>query len=405
MYPQHFHDNETRKSVLDYVGGRIVEASKRAGRTGEVRIFPICALEAWQARQTDDIDLWKRSGADRLLREVETYLSRSAGRQILEESAERITNVADMAISEVKVRQQLLDDPDELSGFRRQLDRNIAALERRFDDAVSIAMTEVAPLRMRIRGLVLQPFAKAKKDLDKLETLEEIEAFASRFRRQVEVAGELASRQFSEGFGRTVSLLQDKLSEQFESVMTNLAPNLPQVQLSASALLVTPDQMQSVKRSHQRSRSSSVSVAVATGLAGGGAAFVAAGALLGPIGLLGGALVGWKMTSLLATSRSLNQVRTTILSRLDEIADRLLKDVDAQVAGAVETVRAAVERRRRAFAHDLYQQFELVQSISAHPEALETYRREAVRFEEAFENCADKARRAVRVPTQVSISA
>jgi hypothetical protein len=405
MYPQHFHDAETRKAVLDYVGGRIVEASRKAGRTGEVRIYPVCALEAWQARQTDDIDLWKRSGADRLLRDVENYLSNSAGQQILDEAAERIAKVAEMAISEVKVRQQLLDDPDELTNFRRQLDRNIASLERRFDDAVSMAMTEVAPLRMRIRGLVLQPFAKAKRELEELGSLEEIEAFASRFRRQVEVAGELASRQFGDGFGKIVGSLQGKLSEQFEAVMTDLAPNLPQVQLSASALLVTPDQMQSVKRSHQRTRSSSASVAVATGLAGGGAAFVAAGALLGPIGLLGGALVGWKMTSLVATSRSLNQVRSTILGRLDEIAEALIKDVDAQVASAVETVRSAVDRRRRAFAHDLYQQFELVQSISDHPDALETYRREAVRFEEAFGHCADRARRAVRGADAVSISA
>jgi len=405
MYPQHFHDVETRRAVLDYVGGRIVQASKNAGRSGEVRIYPVCALEAWQARQTDDIDLWKRSGADRLLRDVETYLSGSAGRQTLEEAADRIAKVADMAISEVKVRQQLLDDPEELSSFRRQLDRNIATLERRFDDAVSMAMTEVAPLRMRIRGLVLQPFAKAKNELDKLDSLEEIEAFASRFRRQVEVAGELASRQFSEGFGRTVATLQSKLSEQFESVMTDLAPNLPQVQLSASALLVTPDQMQSVKRSQHRSKSSSASVAVASGLAGGGAAFLAAGALLGPIGLLGGALVGWKMTSLLATTRSLNQVRSAILARLDEIAETLLKDVDAQVASAVETVRAAVERRRRAFAHDLYQQFELVQAIGDNPASLETYRREAVRFEEAFVSVADRARRAVADPSQISISA
>ena len=405
MYPQHFHDAEMRKAVLDYVGGRIVEASREAGRTGEVRIYPVCALEAWQARQTDDIDLWKRSGADRLLRDVENYLSGSAGQQVLEEAAERIAKVAEMATSEVKVRQQLLDDPDELTNFRRQLDRNIAALERRFDDAVSMAMTEVAPLRMRIRGLVLQPFARARKELEELDSLEEVEAFASRFRRQVEVAGELASRQFSDGFGKTVAKLQDKLSEQFEAVMTDLAPNLPQVQLSASALLVTPDQMQSVKRSYQRSRSSSASVAAVSGLAGGGAAFAAAGALLGPIGLLGGALVGWKMTSVFATARTLNQVRTAILARLDEIADSMVKDVDAQVASAVETVRSAVDRRRRAFAHDLYQQFELVQSIGAHPESLETYRREAVRFEEAFGNCADRARRAVRGTTEVSISA
>ena len=64
------HDPETRRAVLEYVGSRIVEASRKSGRGGEVRVYPVCALEAWQARQNDDIDQWKRSGADRLLREV-----------------------------------------------------------------------------------------------------------------------------------------------------------------------------------------------------------------------------------------------------------------------------------------------------------------------------------------------
>ncbi|TVR37788.1 MAG: hypothetical protein EA388_00890 [Nitriliruptor sp.] len=404
MYPQHFHDTETRTAVLDYVGERIVQAAKATGRTGEVRIYPVCAIEAWQARQTDDIDLWKRSGADRLLREVETYLSGSAGRQVLEEAAERIANVADMAISEVRVRQQLLDDPEQLDQFRRQLDRNIAALERRFDDAVSMSLTEVAPLRMRIRSLVLKPFAKAKKELEGLETLDEIEQFSSRFRRQLEVAGELASRQFEAGFSKTVTTLQGQLSEQFEAVMTDLAPNLPQVQLSANALLVTPDQLQAVKRSHRKSQSSSAGVAVASGLASGGAAFMAAGAVLGPIGLVAGALVGWKMTSVVATTRSVKQVRAKILERLDEIAASLVKDVDGQVVAAVDTVRSAVERRRRAFAHDLYQQFELVQAISQKPDALEIYRRDAVRFESAFEACATRARRAV-APGEMNMAA
>ena len=50
MYPQHFHDPETRSSVLEYTGRRIVEACERAGMSGEVRVYPVCALEAWEAR-------------------------------------------------------------------------------------------------------------------------------------------------------------------------------------------------------------------------------------------------------------------------------------------------------------------------------------------------------------------
>jgi GTPase SAR1 family protein len=396
MYPQHFHDPATRNAVLDYVGQRVAEASRRQMRGGEVRIYPVCALEAWNARQTDDIDLWKRSGADRLLRDIENYLSDSAGQQVLNDAASRITRATEMAKVEVRIRQQLLDDPQGLQGFRTQLDRNILDLERRFDDAVSMELADVAPLKMRIRGLILQPFARAKTELAGLGTLEEIDQFASRFRRQLEVAGELASRQFGEGFERLVERLEGALAERFHAVMDDLAPNLPQVHLSSNAQLVTPDQMQKLMAAQRRSQQTSKTGALAGGLAGGGAALVAAGAVLGPIGLLGGALVGWKLASAVSGQRSLENARETILSRLDEIAAAMLADVDGQVSTAVATLKGAVERRRRAFAHDLYHQFEVVQAISQDPAALDAYRRDAARFLEAFDDCADLAYRAIR---------
>jgi hypothetical protein len=400
MYPQHYHDVETRTQVLDYVGMRIVEASQRAGRSGEVRIYPVCALEAWEARRNDDIDQWKRSGADRLLRDIENYLSDHAGQEVLDDAAERIAHIAELARAEVQVRQQLLEDPEKLAVFRQQLDRNILDLERRFDAAVSMALTEVAPLRMRIRSLVLQPFTRAKQDLNKLETLEEVEQFSSRFRRQLEVAGELASRQFSEGFGQIVAGLQRQLQERFQAVMTDLAPNLPNIRLSPNALLVTPDQLQQLRAAKRRSQQASKTSAVVGGLSGGGLTVLATGTmtLLGPLGLLGGALVGWKMSNLVAGHRSLEQARQAIATRLDEIATTMLQDVDQQVEQAVETVRSSVERRRHAFAGDLYQQFEVVQSISEHPEALEAQRRDAARFIEAFEDCAREARAALAGP-------
>ncbi len=404
MYPQHFHDPTMRGEVLEYVGRRIVEASKKAGRSGEVRVYPVCALEAWQARQQDDIDLWKRSGADRLLRDLENYLSDHAGREVLREASERIVRITEMARAEVQVRQQLLEDPEQLQTFRAQLDGNIAQLERRFDEAVSLALTDVAPLRMRIRGLVLQPFSRAKRELDELQTLEEVEAFSSRFRRQLEVAGELASRQFEEGFAHLVERLQRQLQERFDAVMTDLAPNLPSVRLSPNALLVTPDQHQKLTQAEARSRQATRTSAVVGGLsAGGGVALATGAALLGPIGLVGGALVGWKLASSIGKQRSLDAARETILRRLDEIAASLLTDVDAQVDAAVETVRSAVGRRRQAFAADLYQQFEIVQAISEEPSALEAHRRDASRFVEAFDACGNRARDAVVAPAQPAV--
>ncbi|MTV24704.1 hypothetical protein FTX61_04615 [Nitriliruptoraceae bacterium ZYF776] len=395
MYPQHFHDPQTRHDVLDYVGNRIVEATRKAGRGGEVRVYPVCALEAWQARQTDDIDLWKRSGADRLLRDVENALGDDAGKQVLGDAADRIAKTVEIAKAEVRVRQQLLEDPEQLGVFQRQLDANIADLERRFDDAVALAMTELAPLKMRIRGLVLAPFTRAKKELAELETVEELDLFSSRFRRQLEVAGELASRQFGEGFEHIVVRLQQQLQERFQAVMTDLAPNLPQVRLSSNALLTTPDQIQAMQQARARSKATSRTGAIAGGLTGGGAAFASAGALLGPIGLLAGALVGWKLSAVLVGQRSLDRARDGVTTRLDEIAGELLRDVDRQVDAAAETVRAAVERRRRAFAGDLYAQFEVVHRISEDPLQLESYRRDAARFLQAFDECAARARKVV----------
>jgi hypothetical protein len=256
---------------------------------------------------------------------------------------------------------------------------------------VALALTEVAPLRMRIRGMVLAPFKQAKQNLKGLDEIEDIEPFANKLRRQLEVAGELASRQFEEGFSHIVDRLQGKLEERFEAVMTELAPNLPQVRLSSGALLITPDQMQRFQNAQRQSQRTSRTGATVGGLAGGGAAFATAGALLGPIGLMAGALIGWKLSSVLSGQRNLDRARAAISERLDEIAATLLTDVDAQVNAAVETVRHAVDRRRRAFAHDLYQQFDIVHAISEDAESLASYRRDVDRFDEAFDACADRA--------------
>jgi hypothetical protein len=396
MYPQHFHDKTTRQEVLNYVGRRILQASRAAGMSGEVRVYPVCALEAWQARLDDDITAWKRSGADRLLRELELYLSQVAARDVLESGVSRIEKAAEMAIAEVRVRQQLLEDPRQLAMVRERVDDNIRELEAQFASAVDRALTEVAPLKMRIRGLITTPFGKAKRSIEDLSTIREVEEFASRFRREVEVAGELASRQFAGGFRRIVEKLRTELQQQLNAVMSDVVPNLPEINLSTSALLVTPDQLERMRSSERRAKQTTRSGAIAGGLAGGGGAFLAAGAgLLGPIGLVGGALVGWKLSSLIASQRNLDRAKVTLLERIDEIADRLARDFDQQVAEAVDTVRVAVDRRRRAFASDLYEQFDLVQQIGDDPALLERRRQDAERFVQAFEACAARARRAL----------
>lgn len=394
MYPQHFHDPRTRNDVLSYVGGRVLEASRRAGSEGQVRIYPVCALEAWQARLNDDIDQWKRSGADRLLRNMETYLSESAGQEVLDDAAAHISKVATMARGEVQVRRQLLDDPERLTDYRQAVDERVADLERQFDEEVGRAMRAVQPLRMRVRGKALAPFKRARREIGELSSVEGIEEWADRFRRELEVAGEAASREFADGFETIVEDLRDRLQERFQAVMVEITPNLPEIGLSTHSLVVTPDQLQALQRADAARSQSGRTGALAGGVAGGAAALVAGTAMLGPVGLMAGALAGWQLSSVIATGRSLRAARETLLVRLDEISKRLLADLDNQIDDAVEAVRAGVAKQRRAFAGDLYQQFELVQAISSSPRRLERQRRDAERFIQAFDTCAERARRA-----------
>jgi hypothetical protein len=79
--------------------------------------------------------------------------------------------------------------------------------------------------------------------------------------------------------------------------------------------------------------------------------------------------VGWKLSRLASGAKSLEQGQETIKERLDEIARELLADFDKQVDEASRRCGNAVVRRRKMFAADLYQQFDLVQSLGSGPGA------------------------------------
>ena len=396
MYPQHFHDKETRRDVLNYIGRRIVEASRRAGQAGEVRVYPVCAYEAWQARETHDVDMWKKSGADRLLRDLESFLADVAAKQVLQDAVERIEKAAGMARAEVKIRSQLLSDPARLATVRSDVDDRIRALEGQIAVAVDRNLSQTSTLRSHVHGVLMRPFKEAPSEVAQLETVEDIESYARTFKRRVEVAGEEAGRQFSDGFTRIVDKLRADLESQLQSVVTDLAPNLPPFRLSTKGMIVTADQMRTLKSDAKRAKQTERTSAIAGGLGGGAMAFVAGGAIaLSPLGLLAGALVGWRLSASVLGKRRIDQARETVLERVDEISKRLTRDFDNQIADATATVRDGIDRRRRAFAADLYDQFDLVSALGDDPAVLERQRQEAERFGQAFEACAVRARRVV----------
>ena len=398
MYPQHFHDKQTRRDVLNYVGGRIVEASRRAGQRGEVRVYPVCAYEAWQSRVHEDVDMWKRSGADRLMRDLEGFLADVAGKQVLVDAVERIEKAAAMAKNEVRIRQQLLNDADQLETLYVQVDQRIRELEDLVGGTLAVSLQQVEPLRLQVRQMMLAPFSDAQAQVDELETVDEIEQFGQQFKRRVEVASEEAGRRFQSGFEAIISDLRDRLESQLQDVVSDIVPNLPPIRLSASGMLVTPDQLQTLRAGARSAKKTERTSALAGGIGGGAATLAALGTsavLLSPLGLLAGALAGWKLSSAVLGRRRLEQARESVMERLDEISARLTRDFDRQVETVISAVKDSVERRRRGFASELYEQFDLVKAISHDPDVMEQQRIEAERFSQAFDACANRARKVV----------
>lgn len=398
MYPQHFHDKQTRRDVLNYVGGRIVEASRRAGQRGQVRVYPVCAYESWQSRIHEDVDIWKKSGADRLMRDLEAYLADIAGKQALIDAVERIEKAADMAKNEVRIRLQLLDDADSLGSLYQQVDTRIRELEHLVNSTMHSSLQRVEPLRLQVRGMMLAPFKDARRQVEQLETVDEIEDFGQMFKRRVEVASEEAGRRFQAGFEEIIDDLRERLESQLQDVVNDIVPNLPPIRLSTSGMLVTPDQLQSLRSGQRAAKKAERTSAVAGGIGGGAATLAALGTsavLLSPLGLLAGALVGWRLSSAVLGRRRLEQARASVIERLDEISARLTRDFDRQVEAVAGAVKDSVERRRRGFASDLYEQFDLVKAIAHDPEVMEQQRVEAERFSQAFDACAARARKVV----------
>ena len=374
-------------------GKRIVDASQRLGFRGEVRLYPVCALEAWQARQSGDIDRFKASGAARLLRDVEVYLSDVAGGETLRAAARRVALAARLAEGEVTVRERLLDDPALLAAHRARLDASVSELEREFDRAVAGALGNLEPLRMRVRGMVLAPFGRGKQALAATKTASDVEAFASKFRREVEVSGEIASTTFQRGFTTMVERLRITLQERFEAVLTDFSPNVPEIVLDARAFTLTREQIQAARSADDGGLSRAIGGAAAGGLLSGGAALILAGGVLGPLGLLAGALIGWKLGEILGGSRGLEKAKAEMALRLDEVSRQLVQDFDQQVDLQETALRELVSRRRHAFARGLYDQFAVVEALTSDPERMRMYRTECERFISAFRTCAESALR------------
>lgn len=393
MYPQHYNDPDTREQVLAYVATRIKDAAKRNRRqVDEVTIYPVCAYDAWQARVNGDHDAYRASGAETLLTDLEQYLSHTAGRQVLDEAAKRLDHIADLARGEVEVRRRLLDDPHKLAEHRAKVDDRVRELESEFDSAVAGVLANAEPMRSRVRSLLLKPFTRGKPKLRACASPADIEAFVARFRREVEVAGELAARQFHQGFGGLVDQLRYTLEERFHAVMSELNPSAPEITLSTKALLANPEQLKETQRKTAKADTVAVASVAGGSLAGGVVTAAVLGGVLGPLGLIAGALAGYKLSGTLGSARELSKMKAEMERRMDEIAEQVAADFDRHVEQQLADVRKAVASRRESFAADLYAQFDSVEALVGDPAAMEEYRARMDSIDRVFANLGEDAR-------------
>jgi hypothetical protein len=356
MYPQHYYDEESKQEVLDYVSARVAEATGAS-----IRIYPICAIDAWEARQIGFEDGWQRSGGGALLDDLEADLVSGAGRETIRSAAIRLDSAVDLAEGEVQLRREMVSDPERLKVMRDEMRAAIEAFGEDLEAQLEQRLERLEPLRIQLRSLLLSIFFGAKHDVSGTKTIEQLQTVLQRFRREAEVAANSAVQQFRGSMAEVLQRLEADLGERSGPVMAGLTADLETETIGVSLF----EDLQT-----HGAAAPAVGGAAVGGVLAGGGALVALGAALGPLGLVGGALVGWRLAEAVTTGREAARARETVLERLDGVAEEFAAEFDRQVDGFVEAVREAVRRRPAGLKVDLETQLAAMERLTFSPQLL-----------------------------------
>ncbi|HEX2029180.1 MAG TPA: hypothetical protein VHF25_14395, partial [Nitriliruptorales bacterium] len=215
----------------------------------------------------------------------------------------------------------------------------------------------LGPLSAQFRDLLFQRFFTAKQEFADAGSVEDLERLLRRVRRQVEVTSELAARQARQVVGAIVERLQADLGSDAGAVLAGIGVALPQPSTRPLEQHVDPHHAFNPELG-----------GAAVGGVVGGLGLAVLGVTLGPIGLIGGALVGWRLGGVLRSGRTLVQARALAVERLDGLLDAIANEFDRHLAVQTEAVRAAVAERYTALTADLAAQVAAVEHLMAHPE-------------------------------------
>lgn len=342
LFPQHYHDPEVRAQVLEYVQRRIAEA------TGEpdVHLHAICAEEAWQARRYGDEAGWVTAGGAELLAALEETIAANTGRRVLERAEAALDRTRQVAAAAIDLRVQTLSG----DGEDEQHERMQAHHQRLSDDGEDLLerrLVGVTGMRAQLHAIVQQSFLRTRSAIRAAGSIDELDGLVAHFTREVEVVTEDAFRMLH----NRLMAVHAEVDEEFDAGVTatlhDLGARLPGMRgLGGEGRHALPQAPSLIART-------TVHGAAVGGIVAGGAGVALVGAVLGPIGLVAGALAGWRLGEVVRRGRELRPVRAELDEELSAVADAVLGEFDQRVDDVVAAVRETSRHRRAGFATDL----------------------------------------------------
>ncbi len=341
LYPQQYHDPEARSQVVEYVRERVADAVG----SDDVRIHPVCAEEAWQARERGDTAAFQDAGGAALLAAVEATIADNTGRRALQRAEDALDKLSQVAGAAIDLQVQALsgalgtDERERLEVHRQQLvDKGDDLLEQRLGG--------IAGIRAHLDAMINTVFLRTRAAVQEARSVDELDGILRHATREIEVVSEDAFRNVQ---ARLMAIHAESARELDAGVEATLhepgavLPGMRGVREDDTAIAEATALLD-----HTALQGAAVG-----GLIAGGAGFMLVGSLLGPFGLVAGALVGWRVGGILRTGRELRPLRDELDERLSVVADAVIAELDRRVDDLVAAVRATTTQRRLGFVADL----------------------------------------------------
>lgn len=308
LHESHADDPESREAVVEYVRDRVAQVSP------DVTVVPVCALRAARARATGDHLGWVRSGGEDVLAAIGEVAGRLAGARVLDAAESDLERLVELATGQLAV----------WSGTGATTTGTSSTDVRRVLEGV---LGQAEDARLQAHLVIEHLFRDAADRVSRIIGSTDPAAEVTHFAREVEVhTAEVATA--------------------VRTRMLRLAADLDlTVPLADGEDLV--DAVASRDATIEPARGSGRTIAGVAGSVG----LAAAGLALGPVGLLGGAVVGWRLGDLARAGITVGS-RREARERIEEVRDAIVSALDVRLDQTLHEIRTAAEARADALDRD-----------------------------------------------------